>query len=223
MTPRPPRSTLFPYTTLFRSLSAEKARRHDDQRENDRRLRVSGGQPCEPLLLAHNAPPITHDAAETFAEVAEFVGLAMVERHALGVLAETDEVETEVGFVALLVKVQPDQRTSDPIGEPGTREGIQESRPYQIARQPERETRNGECPRESPENRDERDQAHHGAHSASAEIQRTGDELGHILSHALVGIVSLPAHQLHSVVGVVGQPPAQIMLGEPMPPRSEER
>ena len=31
----------------------------------------------------------------------------MVERHALGVLAETDEVETEVGFVALLVKLLP--------------------------------------------------------------------------------------------------------------------
>jgi hypothetical protein len=40
----------------------------------------------------------------------------VVERHTLGVLTETDEAEAQVGFVALLIEVQPDKRTANPIG-----------------------------------------------------------------------------------------------------------
>src|SRR5688572_31872564 len=36
---RPPRSTLFPYTTLFRSLHRERLGRHDDARLGDRVVR----------------------------------------------------------------------------------------------------------------------------------------------------------------------------------------
>lgn len=163
-----------------------------------------------------------HDAAETLAEGTEFVGLAVVECHALGVLTETDEAETEVGFVALLVKVQPDQRTPDSIGKPSTREGVQETRPHKIARQPDGRTGNSESPRESPENCNERDRGHYGAHSADAEIQGTRDKLRHVLSNALVGVVSLTANELHSIVSTVDQPPAQVVVGEPAPPANLE-
>jgi hypothetical protein len=44
---------------------------HDDEGENDYSLRVSRSEPCKPLLLSHDIPPVTHDAGETFAEGAE--------------------------------------------------------------------------------------------------------------------------------------------------------
>ena len=43
--------------------------------------------------------------------------LAAVERHALGVLAKAHEGEAEVGLVALLHEVEPDQAASDEVRE----------------------------------------------------------------------------------------------------------
>src|SRR5437870_10290358 len=39
---RPPRSTLFPYTTLFRSLGQDRAEESADERERERRRRPGG-------------------------------------------------------------------------------------------------------------------------------------------------------------------------------------
>ena len=38
----------------------------------------------------------------------------------------------------------------------------------------------------------------------------------------MVGVVSLTGNELHSIVGTVGQPPAQVALGEPAPPANLE-
>jgi hypothetical protein len=97
------------------NLTPEVALGHDDEGENDRCLRVSRSEPCKPLLLSHNAPPVAHYAAETFAKTTELAGFTVVKCHALRVLTETDEAETEVGFVALLIEVQPDERTANSI------------------------------------------------------------------------------------------------------------
>src|SRR5258707_460902 len=86
--------------------------------------------------------------------------------------------------------ISADEGTPDPIGEPGTREGVQQRRPYEIAWQLDGRTRNSERPREPPENCDEGDQGYNGAHSANSETQGTGDKLRHILSNTLVGVVS---------------------------------
>src|SRR3712207_9300009 len=51
---RPPRSTLFPYTTLFRSGPAQRARR--DQRQQDPR-HPGSDLPRRPSLPAHRAQP----------------------------------------------------------------------------------------------------------------------------------------------------------------------
>ena len=48
-------------------------------------------------------------------ETRELVLLAAVERHTFGVLAEPDQVEPEVGLEALLVEVQPDERSAEPV------------------------------------------------------------------------------------------------------------
>src|SRR3989449_4244775 len=179
---RPPRSTLFPYTTLFRSLApdavdrvaeadepiddrapfgdvgvrvddeaqrlldlaegqrrlhepaerdlaAEEARGGDDEREDDRGLVVAGREPRQPLLLAHDAPPVPDDVREALAEGPSLVGLARVECHALDVLAEAHEVEAEVGLEPLLVEVQADQGSADLVGQPGPGDRVDERGP----------------------------------------------------------------------------------------------
>ena len=45
-----------------------------------------------------------------------------------------------------------------------------------------------------------------------------GDQQAHILGDALVGVVGLTRHELHPVIGAVGQPGAEVALGEPAPP-----
>src|SRR3712207_7009400 len=63
---RPPRSTLFPYTTLFRSVGrrsrsrcGQKTRFHADQR---RELRPSVGQHYAPYVYPKRWPGVVHDA-----------------------------------------------------------------------------------------------------------------------------------------------------------------
>src|SRR5687767_15499313 len=60
MTPRPPRSTLFPYTTLFRSpgrrlLGGHPARGHQGDLEDPRGLLLRGEHRGHPLLRRHPA------------------------------------------------------------------------------------------------------------------------------------------------------------------------
>src|SRR5439155_19068561 len=71
----------------------EEARGRHDEGEDNRRLAIAGGEPRQSLLLTHDAPPVPHHGSEALAEAAELVGLAAVEGHALGVLAEADEAK----------------------------------------------------------------------------------------------------------------------------------
>ena len=96
---------------------------------------VAGREVGHPLLPAHDAPPVAHHRLEPFAKAAELVRLAAVQGHSLGVLAEADEAEPEVGFVPLPIEVQPDERTADPVGEPGAGDGVQNGHPDHVAGQ----------------------------------------------------------------------------------------
>ena len=176
------------------------------------------------FCLTHDAPPVPHHGSEALAEAAELVGLAAVEGHALGVLAEADEAKAEVGFVSLLVEAQPDQGASDPVGEPGADDGVDESRPHHVARHSDGGATqvDRERSRELPEDHHEGDQRHHRPHAADGEREGAGDEQANILRDALVGVVGLTRPELHPVVGAVGQPRPEIPVGEPAPPADLE-
>ncbi len=73
-----------------RKLAAKIARRCHNRRKDPRRLSVAGGEVSQPLLPAHDIPPVRDHCLEPFAKAAQFVGLAAVKRHSLGVLAEAD-------------------------------------------------------------------------------------------------------------------------------------
>src|SRR5258708_18379746 len=150
----------------------------DDEGKDDRRLGIASREPGEPLLPAHDRPPVPHYGAEPLAEAAQLVGFAMIERHGLCVLPEADKAEAEVSLVPLLVKVQPDEREADPVGEPRSEDGVYESGPDHIAghgngRATQRHT---ERSREPPEDRDDTEQRHRCPQAADAESERAGHE-----------------------------------------------
>src|SRR3712207_8039043 len=58
---RPPRSTLFPYTTLFRSRTARRAR----QQRGRPVLRTGGGDRAQGLARGHGAQPRRQDRKST--------------------------------------------------------------------------------------------------------------------------------------------------------------
>ena len=63
-----------------------------------------------------------------------FLGrLAGKQRHFLGVLAQAHEREAEVGFIALLVEIELDQRLADEMGHPGAERRVDQRRPYEVA------------------------------------------------------------------------------------------
>ena len=59
---------------------------------------------------------------------------AAVERDALGVLAESDQAEAQVGLDALLLKVQADQRSPDQVGQHAAEDGVEHRDPHHVAR-----------------------------------------------------------------------------------------
>src|SRR6266550_607421 len=99
-------------------LAPEGAGRRDDGRDDPRPEPVAGGEIGHALLPEHDAPPVAHHSLEPFAKATELVRLAAVEGHALGVLAEANEAESEVGFVPLPIEVQGHQRAAEPVGHP---------------------------------------------------------------------------------------------------------
>ena len=80
----------------------------------------------------------------------------------------------------------------------------------------------GERSREPPEDRHEGDQRHHRSQAADGESEGAGDQEANVLGDALVGVVGLTRHELHAVIGAVGQPGAEVALGEPAPPADLE-
>src|SRR5436305_10065535 len=61
---RPPRSTLFPYTTLFRSRPARTARVGPGVRGRGREPRAAGRRPGPPWAFSEHAPDVQGDLPE---------------------------------------------------------------------------------------------------------------------------------------------------------------
>ena len=148
----------------------------------------------------------------------------MVEGHPLAVLSEADQAEPEVGFIPLSVEVQTYEGTTDPVGQPGAAKGVQERDPYHVAGQDEREAadRDGEPSGEAPEDRHEGCQGDDGAQASNEEREGVGDEELNVLGNALVRVVGLVCDELHTIVGAVGQPGAEVAFGEPAAPADLE-
>ena len=202
------------------NLAAEEPRRRHHEGEDDRRLAVARREPRQPLLLAHDVPPVADHRAEAGPEIPHLVGLAVVQGHALGVLAEAHEAEAEIRLVALPVEVHAHERPADAVGEPGADDRVEERGPNHVARDGDEKAADGQGHRagEAPQDGDEGDQRDHGAHAPDPEPQRAGHEKPQVFCDALVRVVGLAAGELHAIVRRVLEPFPEVPLGQPAPP-----
>src|SRR5207244_5719966 len=133
-----------------------------------------------------------------FAKTTELVRVAAVEREPLGVLAEADQAEPEVGFTTLLVIVQPHERAANPVGEPSAGDSVQDGRPYHVAGQDDGErpaNENGERSGERPEDRHKGNQTYQRAQPSDEETKGVGNEQVNVFGDALVGVVGVTRPQ----------------------------
>src|SRR4030095_6688144 len=80
------------YEPAQSKIAAEVARRRDERWENPSRLLVTRSKVGQPLLTAHDVPPVHHHRLEPFPKTPELVRLAPVERPPLGVLPHAHHV-----------------------------------------------------------------------------------------------------------------------------------
>ena len=167
---------------------------------------------------------LRHHILEPLAKAAELVRLAAVQGHALGVLAEADEAEPEVGLVPLPVEVQPDERAAEPVGQPGAADRVQNGHPDHVAGNGDGVPahRNGERSGQPPEDRHEGHQRDDRAQAPGEQPEGVGREQVHVFRDALVRVIGLARHELHPVVGAIGQPGAEVAVGQPAPPADLE-
>src|SRR5437870_4511442 len=93
------------YESSEGKIAPEVAWRCDQRREDPSRLLIARSEVGQPLLAAHDVPPIHHHRLEPLPKTTELVYLAPIKCHSLGVLAEAHQAEPEVGFTPLLVVV----------------------------------------------------------------------------------------------------------------------
>ncbi len=193
---------------------------HQHERKDHGGLREAAGEGRDLLGAAHDAEPVVDHGAEPPKQPFAFRRLALEQRDLFGVLAHAHEVEAEVRFVLLLAEVQPDQRPADGVGQPCSKDRIDQRAPDQIAGNRDFATEHVQrcLRRQAPEDDDKGDQRDDRVEQPEADGQRKIDERFHVIGDALVGVVGGIALQLHPVMVGVAHPFAKIMLGHPFAP-----
>lgn len=206
--------------------AAEEARRLHDEGEDHRGLPKGGREGNQVLLLADQLQVVLQHRGEAQLELAVFDLFAAVERNGLAVFANPHQMVPEVGFVALLLEVQADQRAPDEVRDHGTGCAVGQRNPDHRARHciAAAEERDADHAAERPEDADEAHQGHHRIEQAHRQRHRVVGEELHVFLDALVGVVGrlavlLPvAREFEAVEGPVGHPAREIAARHPGAP-----
>ena len=113
---------------------AEKPGRGNDEREHHCRLPEPSGEPGNPFLCLDQRRRIGHHLGQTRPQAAALDGLAPIQCDRFAVLAHTQHVVPEIGFAALLRKVQPGQRLADPVCDATAHLAVHDRRRHHEAR-----------------------------------------------------------------------------------------
>ena len=223
------RGDLHQFAELDRA--AEEAWRCHYEREHHRGLAKAVGEPGQALLRGEQAQVVADHLAEAPVELVALHRFALVQGDGLAVFAHPHHVVAKVGFHALLLEVQRNQRAADVMGEHAADHAVQH-------RHPDHESRNFvtgavelevERAAQPPKNADETGQRHQGVQQAHAQRHRIRGEQVQVFLDALVGVVGRVAlaggplglgepGQLHPVEGMVGQPARGVVAGQPGTP-----
>ena len=110
-------------------LLGEEGRRHQHVGKDHGSLLIARRERGEALGPAHDGVPVADHEAEATEETAAFGALALEQRDLLGILADADEVEAEVGLIALLLEIEIDQRRADPVRQRGAEDRVDQRAP----------------------------------------------------------------------------------------------
>ena len=159
----------------------------------------------------------------TFANARQSDGLrllAAVEGDALTVLAHTHHVETEIGFVALLIEVESDEFAADEVDADRAEHRVEQREPEHVAVDDElmAADRHGEGTRKIPEHDAESAERRNLLEDADEQLQRQRDELVDVLADSLVRVIRIAAQDLQAVVDLVLHPAVEIAVRHPGPP-----
>jgi hypothetical protein len=86
-------------------LAGKLTRRGHHEREDDGGLLVPGSEEGQSLGHLHDVPEVVPDHGETIAQPPVFIGLAVIQGDAFGILANPHHGKTQVGLEALLPKL----------------------------------------------------------------------------------------------------------------------
>ena len=191
-------------------------RRGHQEREDDGRLGIAGGKPGQPLLAAHDPPPVGNDVGETAGQSPGLLGLAAVEGDGFGVFPYPHQGVPEVGLVALLEEVEADQRAADVVGEQRAESGVEHGGPEHGARHLDVE--DVDVAGKLPEDDGKGDQGDRGFEETEGQGEGLLDEAADILADALVGVVGRAVFEAQPVVVAPFEPFCGVAVGEPAPP-----
>ena len=199
----------------------EISRGRDDERKDDRKLGVTGGEPGQLLAADDDPPPIRHDPCKAGLERVQLARFAAVEGDVLGVLAQSDHAETEIRLVTLLVEAKPDQRVADPSCQQSAGDRVDQRGEDHVTRDFDQDTpaeRNRQRTGQRPQNCDERRESHKGTQKPKRQPQSYRREPVEIIGNSLIWIVGRRVVQLHPVISLVLQPVAQKTISQPAAP-----
>ena len=114
---------------MFRQITG----RCDDEGENDRDLTVGIGEPGKLLLLLDDIDRIRDELSKTGGKDSPLARRTVIESNAFRRLPKAHHGITEVCLQLLLHEIQPHEPMSDPVRDPCTDKGVDESCPHEIA------------------------------------------------------------------------------------------
>ena len=187
-------------------------------------MAVARNERGEPCLPRDQAGPVAHQGGEAMAHVRTLDRLATHHGDRLGIVGHAREREAEVGFVALLVELEPDQRTADQVRDQRADAGIEQRRPDQIARERQigAEQRHRRGRRQPPQDIGEGEQRNEGIEQPGAELVRALHEQQHVVADAQMDVVDRIVDEADAVVAALRHPHRDIALGQEAPPADDE-
>lgn len=207
-----------------RNGAGEVGRAHHQDGEHRRDMSVAGDEAGQPRLSQHQRGPVVNQHREPSRQFCALDRLAGHERHRFCIVGHPRDGEAEIGLVALLVEVEPDQRPADAMGDQRADPGIGERGPDQIAREGEihPEQRHRRAGRETPEDVGEGKQRNEAVEQPGPELVRALDEQQHVVGDAQMDVVDRTVDEADAIMASLRHPDRHVSLGHPAAPTDQQ-
>jgi hypothetical protein len=148
------------------------------------------------------------------------VTFAVVQRDALGILAQAHQAEAEVCLEALLLEVEGDERSADQMRQHAAAERIHDRGPHHVAGNRDVVPSDGEGERtgDRPQDADERHECHDRGQQSKRQRERVRGDETQIFGDALVGVVRPEVLELQAVVHLLVHPRPDVAVRQPHAP-----